>query len=128
MLNSLGLKEFDIPKEQLNKVPEFTARVTRLFKVAGKYIFFQTNNRTWPKSRHSCIELVTDNFNRYTCVSVHKETGVIESISYFGTEEIEEINLTRLINLPATYCNDLVGRFAEGQVKDLLEYVYYIAI
>lgn len=46
--------------------------------------------------------------------------GLIEGITYFGTNEVEVWNLQCLVGLPEKYVNNLADQFDEGVIPDLL--------
>lgn len=68
-------------------------------------------------------KLVVSHRQRYTCIMVNRVTGIIENVTYYGKEPIEEHNLRSIVGLPASYCNDMVGRFDEGLVECFVDFL-----
>ncbi len=132
VLKALGIvTKYNNTNEEKESIPVFTMNLKAQFRMPNGHYYFQCKTAHFDTNK--CIQLVTDvggdvdkiipnMLQRYTSVYVNKETGQIESIMYLGTTPIANNNLSSLVGVPASYCNNMIGRYQEGLVKDFIEF------
>ena len=64
---------------------------------------------------------MTDREERYICFTIDS-VGCVDSISYLGKEPISVESFLSLIGIHEKYMNNLIQRFQEGIVPDLVSY------
>jgi hypothetical protein len=135
VLKALGI-ETEYNKTPENKedtkdtIPVFTTNMKAQFQLPNGYHYFECKIAHFDPSK--CMQLVTDvggegdkinTSRRYTSIFVNKTTGQIDSIMYLGSTLVPNNNLSSLVGVPASYCNNLIGRYQEGLITDFIKFL-----
>ena len=76
-----------------------------------------------------CTDYSDSEIMRY-CALSFSSSDVIEAVGYFGADnsqfrnpilKVDEWNLMCLVGLNEGFCNNLVGRYDEGLIKDFVQ-------
>jgi len=111
-------------------MPTFNKNTSVRCMLPGGVRFFRCVSSRFEVEK--CIKLATDYLDhrseidscfRYTSIYVDKQTNCIECICYLGQEKVEESNLASLVGFPVTYFNDLIIRYNQGLIFDLISFL-----
>lgn len=124
--SSLGIDEFYqehiAPHLTLiQTIPKFESNVTKCGLFVGGYRFFRSHVREYDPSE--CEVLYTDNNDRYIRFSIHRVSGIIQEITLYSKEILEENNIAFLVGLPSSYLSNMTIRFYEGLIKDFIQFL-----
>ncbi len=127
LLRSMGvIHSVDPASTTKVELPQFKKKLSMRCPVPTGQYFFKLNTTEFVPAE--CQQVVTNTFGKsqsaqhYVSLYIHRLSGRLDCLCYFGDETIEQDNFSILVGMPITYMNNLVERHRDGLISDFIHY------